>query len=90
MVLADKTLTCRECGSAFLFSVREQEFYAEKGFRHAPSRCKACRQARKAADGDRVLHEATCAACGRPTKVPFEPHTERPIYCRDCYVALRA
>ncbi len=90
MVLTDKTLTCRECHTEFVFSAREQEFYAEKGFQNEPSRCKACRQARKAATGDRVLYDVTCAACGRPTQVPFQPRTERPVYCRDCFIALRA
>ena len=28
----DKTLVCKECGEEFVFTAREQEFYAEKGF----------------------------------------------------------
>ena len=28
----DKTLVCRECGTEFVFSASEQEFYEEKGF----------------------------------------------------------
>ncbi len=90
MALADKTLTCRECKSEFIFSAREQEFYVEKGFRNEPTRCKACRQARKASMNDRVLYDTVCAACGRQTQVPFEPRAGRPVYCRDCFVALRA
>ena len=89
MALTDKTLTCRECRSQFIFSASEQEFYAEKGFQNEPSRCKACRQARKAATGDRALYDAVCAACGRHTRIPFQPRTDRPIYCRDCFIALR-
>ena len=27
----DKTLVCRECGTEFVFSASEQEFYEEKG-----------------------------------------------------------
>ena len=30
--MSDKTLKCRDCGSEFVFSVGEQEFYQEKGF----------------------------------------------------------
>ena len=30
--MTDKTITCRDCGSEFIFSVGEQEFYKEKGF----------------------------------------------------------
>ena len=29
---ADKSLTCRDCGQAFTFTVGEQEFHASKGF----------------------------------------------------------
>ncbi|MCS6803115.1 MAG: zinc-ribbon domain containing protein [Chloroflexota bacterium] len=47
--LMDKTLTCRDCGSAFLFTVSEQEFYASKGFMHEPTRCRDCRARRRAA-----------------------------------------
>ena len=45
----DKTLVCKECGKEFVFSAGEQEFYAERGFQNEPQRCKACRDARKAA-----------------------------------------
>jgi CxxC-x17-CxxC domain-containing protein len=51
MSYADKTLTCRDCGSDFVFTSGEQEFYAQKGFTNEPTRCPACRQARKASGG---------------------------------------
>jgi CxxC-x17-CxxC domain-containing protein len=47
MSYADKTLTCRDCGTAFTFTAGEQEFYAQKGFANEPTRCQDCRQARK-------------------------------------------
>ena len=28
----DKTITCVDCGEEFVFTARDQEFYAEKGF----------------------------------------------------------
>ena len=46
--MADKTLTCSDCGMEFDFTEREQAFYAEKGFSE-PRRCPSCRQSRKAA-----------------------------------------
>jgi len=49
---ADKTLTCRDCGQAFVFTSGEQEFHASKGFQNEPSRCRDCRSARKAERGD--------------------------------------
>ncbi|MDE5592343.1 MAG: zinc-ribbon domain-containing protein [Clostridiales bacterium] len=46
--MTDKTLTCRDCGKEFVFTAGEQEFYAEKGFEHEPTRCPECRKANKA------------------------------------------
>jgi CxxC-x17-CxxC domain-containing protein len=48
---ADKSLTCRDCGQAFLFTAGEQEFHASKGFSNEPGRCQDCRAARKAERG---------------------------------------
>lgn len=49
MSFNDKTLTCRDCGDTFVFSMGEQEFYAEKGFTNEPTRCPNCRRSAKAA-----------------------------------------
>ncbi len=84
----DKTLTCKECGKEFVFTASEQEFYAEKGFENEPQRCKACRDARKAARGERTsrpMYEAVCASCGKTCQVPFEPKGDRPVYCSECF-----
>lgn len=43
----DITLTCKDCGTEFVFTAGEQQFYAEKGFTNQPVRCVACRKARK-------------------------------------------
>lgn len=94
----DKYLVCKDCGNEFLFSISEQEFYAEKGFENEPGRCSTCRKARKQQrngfggsrfGGERVVFEAICAECGQETTVPFEPSGDRPVYCRDCYRARR-
>jgi CxxC-x17-CxxC domain-containing protein len=53
MSYADKTLTCRDCGTAFVFTAGEQDFYAQKGFTNEPTRCPSCRQARKQSGGGR-------------------------------------
>ena len=44
----DKTIQCKDCGTDFVFTAGEQEFYAEKGFQNEPIRCKECRDKRKA------------------------------------------
>ena len=44
----DRVLTCKDCGTQFVFTAGEQEFYASRGLMHAPGRCPSCRSARKA------------------------------------------
>lgn len=92
----DKTLVCKDCGQEFTFTAGEQEFYAEKGFQNEPARCKSCRDSRKNSGrrtggngGRREMYDAICAECGAPTKVPFVPKNDRPIYCSDCYQSHR-
>ena len=87
----DKILTCKECGNEFTFTAGEQEFYAERGFQNEPQRCKACRDARKnATRSPREFFTAICAECGREAKVPFQPKTDRPVFCSECFAAKRA
>ena len=86
----DKTLVCNECGQEFVFSAGEQEFYAARGFQNEPKKCKTCRAARKdATRAPRELFTATCAACGGEAKVPFEPKSDRPVYCSNCFSKIR-
>ena len=44
----DQHLKCVSCGEEFLFTAGEQAFYQERGLTHAPTRCKRCRDQRKA------------------------------------------
>jgi CxxC-x17-CxxC domain-containing protein len=87
----DKQLTCKDCGNSFVFSVRDQQFYAEKGFENEPQRCRDCRGARKTQraplGASREMFEAVCAQCGVNTTVPFKPRGDRPVYCRTCFAA---
>lgn len=84
-------LTCKECSRQFTFTVRDQQFYAEKGFQNEPQRCRDCRMARKGQSSagtpgaSRQHYEAICAECGTATTVPFRPRGDRPVYCRVCY-----
>ena len=89
----DKVLVCKDCGAEFVFTAGEQEFYAEKGFQNEPTRCKACRSARKNSRtgerGERVMYDAVCADCGKTCKVPFNPSSDKPVYCNDCFAKRR-
>ena len=90
--MEDKTLTCKECANPFVFSEREQQFFAEKGFTNEPQRCRECRQSRRSVGRDgasvvRPAFEAVCAACNAATTLPFRPRGDRPVYCRACFTA---
>jgi CxxC-x17-CxxC domain-containing protein len=37
----------------------------------------------------RQMYPAVCSSCGRETEVPFEPRTDKPVYCRECFQARR-
>lgn len=124
MSFQDKTLTCRDCGVQFVWTVGEQDFYASRGFTNEPSRCPECRAARKArlaAEGalagtytsggysaggytsggysaggstsaprpQREMFTATCARCGGVARVPFQPRTDKPVYCSSCFELVR-
>jgi CxxC-x17-CxxC domain-containing protein len=95
MSFQDKTLICSECGTAFTFSIADQEFFHSKGYTNEPKRCPECRQARKARRPDggygapRQMFSATCAQCGTSTEVPFQPRGDKPVYCNDCYRKIR-
>lgn len=89
----DKTLTCRDCGMPFVFTVGEQDFYREKGLLNDPQRCPSCRAARRrerTGQPPREMHQVTCAACGSVAVVPFLPRQDRPVYCSSCYDKARA
>jgi len=45
--MADKTITCKDCGATFTFTENEQAFYKEKGFDNEPQRCPDCRAKKK-------------------------------------------
>lgn len=46
-ILKNKIIKCMNFGEEFVFSVREQLFYVEKGFNNEPKRCRTCREKRK-------------------------------------------
>jgi CxxC-x17-CxxC domain-containing protein len=96
----DKTIKCVDCGTEFLFTAGEQEFYREHGLTNQPTRCRRCREARKSqkpgggrmvrdSRSPRSTHRAVCSACGAETEIPFAPTAGRPVYCRDCFQSRR-
>jgi CxxC-x17-CxxC domain-containing protein len=90
----DKILKCVECGAEFVFTAGEQAFFADKGFKNEPKRCKACKgkrtQSSNAANYQRVETKTVCSQCGKETTVPFKPTQGRPVYCRECFQQRRS
>jgi len=35
------------------------------------------------------MHTAICAKCGKEAKIPFTPSDDRPVYCSECFAAMR-
>jgi CxxC-x17-CxxC domain-containing protein len=35
------------------------------------------------------MFPAVCSQCGKDTMVPFQPRTDRPVYCSDCFATQR-
>ena len=92
-VFQDRTLTCRDCASEFVFSSGEQTFFSSKGLLNDPQRCPSCRAVAKRArtvGGPREFHAAICGSCGGQAVVPFAPRNDRPVYCSTCFDKVRA
>jgi len=92
MEFQDKSLTCVDCGSEFIWTAGEQLFFADKQFKNEPKRCKACKAKRanrapsaSSGPGGRVETTTNCSACGKETTVPFRPTQGRPVFCKECF-----
>ena len=95
MEYQDRVLKCVECGAEFVFTSGEQMFFADKGFKNEPKRCKACKTKRGTSASttgnyQRAETRTTCSQCGKETTVPFKPTQGRPVYCRECFQQRRA
>jgi len=93
MEFQDKMLKCVDCGTEFVFTAGEQQFFQDKRFKNEPRRCKSCKAKRvpvmKVAPPVRVFSRietrTVCSRCGKETTVPFKPTQGRPVLCRDCF-----
>ena len=95
MEYQDRFLKCVDCSTEFVFTAGEQTFYAEKGFRNEPKRCRNCKQKRAdgqahGSGGQRSETWTFCSQCGKESTVPFKPTQGRPVYCRECFQRRRS
>jgi len=88
MAESDVHLTCKECGSGFVWSLAQQKDYARRGFVNQPARCPACRT--KAREQRETLgKEIICADCGKKAKVMFDIKKDQSVFCEKCFEKLR-
>jgi len=85
MEFFDKSLTCRDCTTNFLFTAGEQDFYQQKGLKNEPTRCPECRIKRRqmaAAGGAPVVGEQPVMV----EQTPVSSHVKEvsTIICAEC------
>src|SRR3954470_5422583 len=91
MEFQDRILSCVDCGTEFIWTAGEQQFFADKNFKNEPKRCKTCkgkRAPRPAGGGssaEGVEPQTSDEACGKGTTVPFKPTQGRPVFCKECF-----
>lgn len=44
---------------------------------------------RSGGDRDTTMYKATCSECGTSCEVPFKPSGDKPVYCKNCFGAMR-
>jgi hypothetical protein len=52
--MVDMDVTCKDCRSPFVFTVREQKFFKENGYSIPRIRCKGCSEAKKLGNYDKT------------------------------------
>jgi len=84
----DKILTCQECGTEFVWDASEQAYFAKKGFKEIPKRCRACRAKRKIErEAEKAKEkEITCAKCGKKAIVKIDIQPDEEAICMNCFL----
>jgi hypothetical protein len=82
----DITLYDQESGEPFIFTAKEQEFFAKQGFanvpKHSPERRKLLREQRYSG---KPIFNVTCMQCKRVGKVTQEPPDLKRVLCENCF-----
>lgn len=82
MAFVDQVLSCRDCNQEFVFTTGEQEFFASRGLTNAPTRCPACRAARKQSGGGRSGGRSFGGGGARDQE--REPRQMYSVICASC------
>ena len=84
----DKKLTCEECGTEFIWDASEQSYFAKKGFKKVPKRCRACRAKRQieVQKEKEKEKEITCIKCGKKSITSNDVSSDEETLCLECYL----
>ncbi len=99
--ISDMPIFCIDCALEFIWTAGEQEFFREKHLLNPPKRCKDCKKAKnRRLEAIELAHttgqphkievRSNCARCSESTTVPFYPSQGRPVYCRQCFIEIKA
>ena len=82
----DITLYDKDTGEPFIFTAKEQEFFARQGFTHVPTRSPERRkEIREQRYKGKPIFNIACKQCGRVGKIVQEPPNPRELYCQYCF-----
>ncbi len=90
--------TCSNCLTGFEVINEDLAFYdrvspifgGKKYHIPAPTHCPDCRQQRRLAlANERFFYSATCGLCQRKVLTEHPPHSNKTVYCRECWISDR-
>jgi len=86
MQFQDITLYDKDTGEPFIFTAKEQEFFAKQGFtnvpRHSPERR---RQLREEKYKGKPIFNVECYNCHKVGKILQEPPDPKKVLCEHCF-----
>jgi len=83
----DITLYDVDTGEPFIFTAKEQAFYAKNGLTHVPQRSPERRRELEAKKYGKPLTRVRCISCGRTGKILIDPEpTSKMMYCEECFI----
>ena len=86
----DETIQCNTCGKNFIWAVKEQEFFRDRGLKNKPTRCIDCRKRRREAlKNEGELIDISCSKCGTRATSPFIEAKQKTLYCASCFEGLK-
>lgn len=85
----DITLFDKDTGEPFIFTAKEQEFFAKQGFTNVPTRSpERRRELREQKYKGKIINNVICAKCGRVGKITQEVPSKQHVYCQNCFAKM--